>query len=255
MEILQNYSAWHFHAPHDWESDPMQTSTACILFCADLWVWSMYYSEREVAVHAHKKYTAHRNTAVVAVHFVAGVTETVLGLLYLLNYGEWCARVSALVAIGFHIPTGFYLSPKVWGLRHITVPGYLLVNICRLLQAVRTWHNPAKSLPDLWILLHMATLVRICSYYITPYSSTNGQRRGDLVTDPLVYTLSVSLAALVTLSFVYPPVFLLTLLGALVVTHHFIPSAVTSRFPPLKVVKGAEANTPKRSSSRRRSRK
>ncbi len=229
---MQDFAAWKYHAPHDWAVEPMGALPALLMFAADLWVWSLYYTEREAARHAHKKYIAHSTLNVVAIHFVAGVTETILGLLYCLGKGDWYATSAAYVALFLHIPTGFYLSPKVWGLKHITIPGYLMVNTCRLLQALRVLNEPHR-LPDLWILLHMATLVRICSIYITPYSSTDGGRRGDLVTDQIVYTLSVSLAALCTLNFVYPPI---VSLGALIICallHKIYPSSVPSRYPAL----------------------
>ena len=206
---------------------------ACLLFAADLFVWYVSaYTERDATAHAHKKYTAHSTTRVVFVHFLTGVVETVLGLLYILQGEAKFATASAYVALLVHAPTGLFLSPKVWGLKHITVPGYMLVGMCRIMQALRVIQQPHK-LPDLWILLHMATAVRLCSYYITPFSSSDGGRRGDLVTDPLVYTLSVSLAALVTLGFVYPPVFSLTALGAVALLHKVYPSSIASRFPAL----------------------
>jgi hypothetical protein len=220
--------------PYNWGIEhTFSPVVACLLFAADLWVWYVSAcTERDATAHAHKKYTAQSTTRVVFVHFLTGVVETVLGLLYILTGEAKFATASAYVALLMHAPTGLFLSPKVWGLKHITVTGYLLVGICRIMQALRVIQQPHK-LPDLWILLHMATAVRLCSYYITPFSSSDGGRRGDLVTDPLVYTLSVSLAALVTLSFVYPPVFSLAALGVVALVHKVCPSSVASRFPAL----------------------
>jgi len=220
-------------SPYSWEDMSFPKGIALLMFAADLWVWYLSaYTERDATAHAHKKYTAHSTTRVVFLHFVSGVLETILGLWYILHGDAWFAKAAAYVALFVHAPSGLYLSPKVWGLKHITVPGYLLVGVCRLAHAVRVIQLPQK-LPDLWILLHMATLVRLCSYYITPFSSSDGGRRGDLVTEPIVYTLSVSLAALVTLGFVYPPVFSLAALGAMALTQKVMPSSVPSRFPAL----------------------
>jgi hypothetical protein len=101
-----------------------------------------------------------------------------------------------------------------------------------MLQALRTLQNPIASLPDLWILLHTASMVRLVSYYITPWTSTNGGWKGDMVTDPLNYTLSVSLATLVTLQFVYPPIINLLALICIAIAHNFMPSSVRSHFSP-----------------------
>ena len=119
--------------------------------------------------------------------------------------------------------------------------GYYFVGFCRFQKAVSVisshWGNEEQlksSLTELWILLHTASLVRLVLYHVTPYTSIDGKRRGDLITDPLVYTLGVSLATLVTLSYVYPPELLMVLLLLVSVIELINPSKIRSRPIPLE---------------------
>ena len=150
---------WNFEAKHDWASSPMNASVAWTLFACDLWTWSKYYTERSVVKHTNKKFTAHKTDRVVLVHAFAGVIETVLGLIYILNPNggyEHIAKACAWVALLLHIPTGLYLAPKVWGIPHITVTGYVFVGLCRAVEACMVLFHEGgnvKLLPRLWILL------------------------------------------------------------------------------------------------------
>ena len=82
------------------------------------------------------------------------------------------------------------------------------------------------SFPNLWLLLHMATCVRLIAYYFSPWTSYNGSRSGDLLTDPIVYTLTVTVAALITLGYIYPPFINLLAIFVLSVVHVAFPSKV-----------------------------
>ena len=175
---------------------------------------------------------------------MSGVLETCLGLIAILlptaaatgDVTVWWWRSTAICALFLHIPTGLLLSPKVWGLKHITVIGYFIVGFLRAHKAILTLYDPVANLPDLWILLHMATLVRLVAYYISPWSSSDGGRSGDLLTDPLVYTFTVTVAGLVTLGFVYPPAFNLFALVVLAFAHAIWPSNIsTKRIPTVSV--------------------
>ena len=175
-------AGWNFTAPHDWKADPMSATVAFIIFTLDLWVWSMYYTESRVAKRHGKKFIAFGTQKVVLIHALAGVLETIFGLSYILSGKMIYAHTAAYLALLVHVPTGLILTPKVWGLKHITVPGYFFVGLCRGIQAYRVLHDASK-LPDLWIVLHTASMVRLVSYYITPWSSTNGGWEGDLISD------------------------------------------------------------------------
>ena len=198
-------SAWNFHAPHDWARSPMPKWVAGAMLLADFYQYGMYYVERESVRRAHRKYSAQRADRVVMLHAAGSLLETLLGFVACLDPAKTrVATATALVALLWSVPTGLTLAPRVWGLPHITVTGYVLVGLLRAYQAGVVLLVDPRTLPDLWILLHMATLVRLVGYHVSPYSSTDGVH-GDLLTDPLVYTLTVSIAALITLSFVYPP--------------------------------------------------
>jgi len=223
-------------APNDWISRSMPLYAILAMFAADLYTWSQYYTERQAVAHAHKKFAAHGISPAVYVHAAAGVAETLLGLAFLLDPVEsraGYAYAAALVAALLHVPSGFLLTPHVWGLKNITVTGYAFVGILRLYQAARVFLvDPRLGLPDLWILLHMATLVRLVGFFVTPYSSADGGRRGDLFTEPLVYTLYVSMAAFVTLSFVFPPVVGLAALFIFAAVEAATPTKLSAKLIP-----------------------
>ena len=191
-------------------------------------------------MHAHKKFKAHSTSWVVIIHAIGGFVETVLMFVYFLNPHSTSSQLYGLAAswtaLIIHIPAGFMLTPRVWGLKNITVGGYLFVGLCQLQKALDVVSNSYEvnisSLSELWILLHTATLVRLVLYHITPYSSIDGIRRGDLFTEPLVYTLGVSLATLVTLAFVYPPELFLLLYLIFAIIEKLNPSKMRSGLLP-----------------------
>lgn len=80
-----------FTAPHDYGKSAMPAYIVWIVFLSDLWVWyKTYYEEKDVAMHAHKKYHAQGKSSVraVAIHAISGVTETFLGLMAMLSLFE-----------------------------------------------------------------------------------------------------------------------------------------------------------------------
>lgn len=118
------------------------------------------------------------------------------------------------------------LSPHIWGLKYITVTGYVVVALLLVVAAVKVLFVSHLLLIDLWILLHMATMVCIVAYFITPWSSVDGSY-GDLSTDPIIHTIAIGTASLVTVAFVCPPVVLIVVLC--------IPATMV--FPPKVFVK------------------
>merc|ERR1712187_219694 len=67
---------------------------------------------------------------------------------------------------------------------------------------------------NLWILLKIGTAVRLLGRFVLPYTSVDGGRRGDLFTEPMVYSFNILLSGYLTAAFVYPPKYLL---GSLIV--------------------------------------
>ena len=249
-----------FHGNHDWISSPMSSKLACLLFIADLWSWSLYYIEPEVVKNSHKKYKAHKTSNLVVIHSIAGVTETVLGLVFILHRNiflshsefvsvsteealekEFHERISyclamlvCLVAVSFHIPTNLMLAPKVWGLKNMTVTGYVFVALLRLVHVFEIVFKSYQMLPQLWILLHTATMVRLVAYHVCPFSTTTGN--GDLLTDPFMYTISTGLATFTTLAFVYPPVVNVAALILIGIVEYVYPTKITSTYVKNKSV-------------------
>lgn len=246
----------NFHGNHDWISSPMSSLLACILFIMDLWSWSLYFVEKEVVENSHKKYKAHKTSSIVKIHSMSGILETILGLLYVLhrniflslefetrtggtfdinisqqgnhefqqNINQKLAMVCGFIALLGHIPTGLMLAPKVWGIKNMTVTGYIFVGLLRFWHVYEVLFVDYRLLPQLWILLHTATMVRLVGYYVCPFSTT--KRKGDLLTDPFIYTLSTGLATFTTLAFVYPPVVNVAALISIAVVEFANPTKI-----------------------------
>ena len=249
-----------FRGNHDWIASPMSSMVACLLFVADLWSWSLYFVESDVVKRSHLKYKAHQTTRVVAIHSVAGVTETILGLIFILHRNHFLpnpnrpdlymgslmdvrnhekishglAMLVCIVALGFHIPTNLLLAPKVWGLKNMTVTGYIFVALLRVFHVYEIIFKSYEMVPQLWILLHTATMVRLVGYYVCPFSTTTGN--GDLLTDPFVYTLSTGLATFTTLAFVYPPIINVAALISIGLVEYFCPTKISSHYAKNKQV-------------------
>ena len=83
----------------------------------------MYYTESAVAKRHGKKFLAYKTNRTVIIHAIGGVLETVTGFYYIHTGNIKYAYFSAYIALFVHIPTGFILTPKVWGLKHITITG------------------------------------------------------------------------------------------------------------------------------------
>mmetsp|Transcript_22562 Transcript_22562/g.42076 ORF Transcript_22562/g.42076 Transcript_22562/m.42076 type:complete len:85 (-) Transcript_22562:548-802(-) len=72
----------------------------------------------------------------------------------------------------------------------------------------------------------MATLVRIIVYFVTPWSSVDGQP-GDLSTEAFTHTLAIGTASLVTTAFVQPPWVLLAVLALLALMRRLFPPRIS----------------------------
>merc|ERR1711970_259400 len=153
---------------------------------------------------AHKKYKAHNNTLAVALHGTGSALEITTGCLACC-YPERTlfTKISSALAIN-NILTGFVLTPGVFGIKHLTVPGFYLFGALRALEIFRTLVSDYRNYPQAWILLQVGTVVRHLGYYVLPFSSTDGVR-GDLFTEPTIYTFNILLSGYLTAAFVYPP--------------------------------------------------
>jgi len=194
-------------------SNNMSTLMATILLLGDLISWFFYYIERNVVKKNHKKFI--KKKKILYLHIITGIIETILGYWAIISNEKHFIYYTAYVSL-IHVLTTFPLIPNVWGLKYITIPGYLIVSFMRLFEICCIFFNSNKiyHLQNLWILLHTATLVRILSYYIYPWSSKNG-KYGDLSVNPVIYTGSVSTAALICTIYVYDPFIVFIVLGIL----------------------------------------
>merc|ERR1712110_900822 len=112
-------------------------------------------------------------------------------------------KIASALAIN-NILTGFVLTPGVFGIKHLTVPVFALFGFLRALEILRTLACDYRNSPQAWILLQVGTVVRLLGYFILPFSSIDG-RRGDLFTEPTMYSFNILLSGYLTTAFVYPP--------------------------------------------------
>lgn len=107
----------HYTPVFDFVHGRMDPYLAICLFTADIYfLLKTYYIERVTVLNAHKKYSAHRTTAFVAIHGIGSTLEFTLGLLAVLRPdSKLLAYCTALLAFFVNIPTGFMLSPGVFG--------------------------------------------------------------------------------------------------------------------------------------------
>merc|ERR1711959_665814 len=66
-----------------------------------------------------------------------------------------------------------------------------------------------RNYPQAWILLQVGTVVRLLGFFVLPFTSTDG-RRGDLFTEPTLYSFNILLSGYLTAAFVYPPKWVLS---------------------------------------------
>merc|ERR1719473_1394742 len=168
-----------------------------------------YVLERNVVNQAHKKYEAHNNKLAVALHGTGSALETTLGC-FACCYPESriLTQISSALAIS-NILSGFTLTPGVFGIKHLTVPGFALFGWLRALEVLRTLVFDYRNYPQAWILLQVGTVVRLLGFFVLPFSSVDGVR-GDLFTEPTMYSFNILLSGYLTAAFVYPPKWVLS---------------------------------------------
>merc|ERR1719217_1484786 len=182
-----------------------------------------YVVERKISKtnavdQAHKKYKAHKNMWAVAAHGGGSALEMSVGCLACIYPKKpMLTKIASALAIN-NILTGFVLTPGVFGIKHLTVPGFFLFGVLRAMEILRTLVYDYRNYPQAWILLQVGTVVRLLGFWVLPYSSTDC-RRGDLFTEPSIYSFNILLSGYLTAAFVYPPKWLLVSL--LCYIHHY----------------------------------
>jgi len=233
--MLQHASQFpnHYQPMFDFPATPMRPITAIATYLVTVYfLVKTYYVEKQVVQRAHRKFTAHGNSTYVLIHGVGSSIELFVGMCAIL-LPEWSslAYLSAALALLVNVPSGFMLTPRVYGIKHLTVPGFGLFGVLRTLEASRVLLIDPKLVPNLWILLQVGTIVRLLGYFVLPFSSVDGTR-GDLFTEPVNYTLNILLSGYISAGFVYPPVWLLLSLLVYATAYRFWPPQFAARLRP-----------------------
>merc|ERR1712232_1347109 len=177
---------------------------------------------------AHKKYKAHKNLWAVALHGGGSTLEICIGCLACCYPKKTIyTKIASALAIN-NILTGFILTPRVFGIKHLTVPGFALFGYLRSLEILRTLVSDLRNYPNAWILLQVGTVVRLLGYFILPFSSIDG-RRGDLFTEPTMYSFNILLSGTLTACFVYPPKWVLAQLILYATWYDILPPKISMR--------------------------
>lgn len=219
----------HYKPQFDWKKEPMNKLVAVsTLVTAWYFLIKTYVIERQVVQQAHKKYAAHNNKLAVAAHGAGSALEITVGCLaccYPMK--PIFTKIAASLAIN-NIISGFVLTPGVFGIKHLTVPGFYLFGWLRLVEILRTLVYDYRNYPQAWILLQVGTVVRLLGFFVLPYSSTDGTR-GDLFTEPTMYSFNILLSGYLTAAFVYPPKWVLSSLLCYVYWQRRQPPKISMR--------------------------
>merc|ERR1712070_53413 len=168
-----------------------------------------YYLERGVVNRAHKKYAVHNNKLAVAAHGIGSSLEITIGC-FACCYPQKTILTKMSLALAINnVLSGFKLTPGVFGIKHLTVPGFYLFGWLRAIEILRTLVLDYTNYPQAWILLQVGTIVRLLGFSVLPFSSIDGVR-GDLFTEPTIYSFNILLSGYLTAAFVYPPKWVLS---------------------------------------------
>jgi len=200
----------HYTPQFNWQKNPMNKFVATSVWLTGVYfLIKTYVVERGVVDQAHKKYKAHKNLWAVALHGGGSALEISIGCLACCYPKKTIfTKIAAMLAIN-NVLTGLVLTPGVFGIKHLTVPGFYLFGFLRALEILRTLVYDYRNYPQAWILLQVGTVVRLLGYFVLPYSSTDG-KVGDLFTEPTIYSFNILLSGYLTAAFVYPPKWVLS---------------------------------------------
>lgn len=223
----------HYTPQFDWQKHPMDrfVAVATLLtgwyFLVKTYVLERAISKENAVDRAHKKYKAHKNMWAVVAHGAGSALEMTVGCLACIYPKKAIfTKIASSLAIN-NILTGFVLTEGVFGIKHLTVPGFYLFGVLRTLEIFRTFFN-YRNYPQAWILLQVGTVVRLLGYFVLPFSSTDGVR-GDLFTEPTVYSFNILLSGYLTAAFVYPPKWVLSSLLCYVYWYGKQPPKISLR--------------------------
>ena len=224
----------HFTPNYDFVNAPMHPYIAQVTYCITLYfLVKTYYVEKQVVKRAHKKYKAHEVSNYVKLHGIGSSIELSLGTLAVMYPDKtWIAYICAIIALINNIPTGFVLTPGVYGVKHITVPGFAVFGIIRILECIRVFYVHPRNYANAWILLQVGTVVRLIGYFVLPFTSINGSH-GDLFTEQLNYCTNILLSGYICASFVYHPAWLVVSVVVYALYQHLHPHTVSANMRPV----------------------
>ncbi|CAJ1390198.1 unnamed protein product [Effrenium voratum] len=223
----------HYQPVYDFIRHPMPPAIAVSVYIVGVYfLVKTYFLEREVVGRAHKKFQAHGNKLPVAIHGVGSVVEMAVGCAAVCNPdSELLAKAAAYLALFVNVPSGAVLTSRVFGIKHLTVAGFAKFGVLRTMEAYRVLYVDYRLVPNLWILLQVGTVVRLLGWFVLPYSSSDGTR-GDLFTEPAIYSFNILLSGYLVAAFVYPPELLLISLSLYATTQLFWPPRMSVRLRP-----------------------
>mmetsp|Transcript_8994 Transcript_8994/g.29734 ORF Transcript_8994/g.29734 Transcript_8994/m.29734 type:complete len:647 (-) Transcript_8994:390-2330(-) len=214
--------------------------------CVLTYVWTVYfllkayYVERRTVKRAHKKFVAHGTNHIAHLHGLGSSLELTIGMFAILRPDmPSLAYVCVALAMLINVPTGFLMTKGVFGVKHITVPGFALFGVLRVAEAYRTVFIDPRAMQGMWVLLQVGTIVRLLGFFVLPFSSVDGAR-GDLFIEPVNYTINILLSGYITVGFVYPPFLNLASLLLFVAAHPYYKTALSARLRPY--LAGEEVN-------------
>lgn len=134
----------------DWINKPMDKFVAVSVWIAGVYFLLKTYvikNSREVVDRAHKKYVAHKNMWAVILHGVGSALEMSVGCLACCRPDKPVyTKIATALAIN-NVATGFVLTPGVFGIKHLTVPGFYLFGVLRCLEIIRTLFADYRNYP------------------------------------------------------------------------------------------------------------
>lgn len=224
----------HFNPNYDFITTPMHPYIAQVTYCVTVYfLVKTYYVEKNVVKRAHKKYKAHEVSTCIKLHGIGSSIELSLGTLAIMYPNQtWLAYICAFIALLNNIPTGFVLTPGVYGVKHITVPGFAVFGIIRIMECTRVFCVHPRNYANAWILLQVGTVVRLLGYFVLPFSSINGSR-GDLFTEQLNYCTNILLSGYICASFVYHPAWLVVSVIVYAFYQYLHPHTVSANMRPV----------------------
>lgn len=223
----------HYTPVFDWKKDPMNKYVAIsTMMTGWYFLLKTYWLERNVVHTAHKKYKAHNNKLAVAMHGMGSSAEITLGCLACCYPKRIILTKMSLALAINNVISGFILTPGVFGIKHLTVPGFYLFGVLRLVEILRTLIYDWTNYPQAWILLQVGTVVRLLGFFVLPFSSIDGAR-GDLFTEPAIYSFNILLSGYLTAAFVYPPKHVLSSLLLYVAWWNKQPPRISMKKRPM----------------------